>query len=264
MKYLKSFNKLNENKIWYKSIPEILNWIKSKSDKYLTIVDTETTGLPSDGYEIQLTQISAIVTKYDFKSNKFTEIDSYNKKIELTETTLQLMKDPSTSIKKILLFNHYEQDGAEYHDEQEILKDFFDWIKKYNNSMLVIQNASFDMGYLNTRNPTIKFDNEVLDTKMIIQLYYLPLIQKLAETDIKYQDMISKIGTSDRDGGLISSSMSKIGPALGINMSGYHDALTDCRITIEMTQKIIEFLKQHQNEDIMKYQAERIKIYRQK
>jgi hypothetical protein len=33
--------------------------------------------------------------------------------------------------------------------------------------------------------------------------------------------MIVKIGTSSRDNGLISSSLSKLGPALGINMSGY-------------------------------------------
>ena len=72
--------------------------------------------------------------------------------------------------------------------------------------------------------------------------------------------MINFIGKSERDGGLISSSMSKVGPALGINMSGYHDALTDCRITIQMYQKIADFLKQHQEVDIMKYQLERIKV----
>ena len=43
-------------------------------------------------------------------------------------------------------------------------------------------------------------------------------------------------------------------------MSGYHDALTDCRITVQMYQKIADFLKQHQEVDIMKYQLERIKV----
>ena len=54
--------------------------------------------------------------------------------------------------------------------------------------------------------------------------------------------------------------MSKVGPALGINMTNYHDALTDCRITIQMYQKMVDFLKQHQEVDIMKYQTERIKV----
>jgi hypothetical protein len=69
---------------------------------------------------------------------------------------------------------------------------------------------------------------------------------------------VNKIGVSDRDNGLISSSMSKIGPALGINMSGYHDALTDCRIMSQMFCKMIDFLKEHQSLDISKYQSERI------
>lgn len=72
------------------------------------------------------------------------------------------------------------------------------------------------------------------------------------------------ISTSTRDNGLISSSMSKVGPALGINMSGYHDALTDCRITIEMYKRIVDLLNQYNNIDISKYQTERIKSIRTK
>jgi hypothetical protein len=74
--------------------------------------------------------------------------------------------------------------------------------------------------------------------------------------------MIDFIGTSTRDNGLISSSMAKIGPVLGVNMIGYHDAITDCRITIQMYQKIIDLLKKNQDVDIMKYQIERIKTLR--
>ena len=107
-----------------------------------------------------------------------------------------------------------------------------------------------------------KLNNEVFDTKMLIQLYYLPLIQTLAETDTKYQEMITFIGTSARDNGLLSSSLSKIGPALGLNMSGYHDALTDVKITIEMFKRIVDFLKENQSVDIMKYQSDRIKVIR--
>ena len=58
--------------------------------------------------------------------------------------------------------------------------------------------------------------------------------------------------------------MSKIGPVLYINMSNYHDAITDCKITIQMYQGIIDLLKQHQDVDIMKYQTERINIIRKK
>jgi hypothetical protein len=46
MKILK-FNELNENKMWHKTIPQILNWIESKSDMPWLLIDTETTGLGS-------------------------------------------------------------------------------------------------------------------------------------------------------------------------------------------------------------------------
>jgi uncharacterized protein YprB with RNaseH-like and TPR domain len=44
MKNIKSF-KLFENKMWYKSIPQILDWLKEKSNKTWVLLDTETTGL---------------------------------------------------------------------------------------------------------------------------------------------------------------------------------------------------------------------------
>ena len=247
-----------EHKLWGKSISEFLSWLESKSDKYWTILDTETTGLPNDSYDVQLTQVSCIVTKYNYKSNTFEEIDSYDKKIKLTSDTILSMNNPQNRIKKVLSFNHYGQKDVKYHDEENVLYDFFKFLKKYDNSMLVIQNAEFDMRYLNTRHPIVRFDNEILDTKQVLQYLYLPALQKLAETDQKYGNIIKKIGTSDRDNGLISSSMAKIGPALGMNMSGYHDALTDTRITKSMLESIIKFLKENQNVDIRKYQQERI------
>jgi len=42
-------------------------------------------------------------------------------------------------------------------------------------------------------------------------------------------------------------------------MTGYHDALVDCRLMQQMFSGMVEFLKQHQDVDISKYQAERIK-----
>ena len=169
------------------------------------------------------------------------------------------MIDPQDKTKWVLGFNHYGSGKYKYKNEQEILDKFFDWTGNYEPCLFIAQNAGFDMAMLAGRYGH-KIKNEVFDTKMLIQLYYLPLLQALAEKDSKYKDIIDFIGTSPRDGGLISSSMSKVGPALGINMTNYHDALTDCRITIQMYQKMVDFLKQHQEVDIMKYQTERIKV----
>ena len=249
---------LNENKMWYKTIPQILEWLESKSKMPWLWIDTETTGLGGPKQQ-QLTQVSALSTDYNFQSNTFNELGLFDEKIKLTDETKSKFSTPEDRTKWVLGFNHYGSGKYKYKNEQEILDKFFDWTGNYEPCLFIAQNAGFDMAMLAGRYGH-KINNEVFDTKMLIQLYYLPLLQKLAETDSKYKDIIDFIGTSSRDGGLISSSMSKVGPALGINMTNYHDALTDCRITIQMYQKMVDFLKQHQEVDIMKYQTERIKV----
>jgi DNA polymerase III epsilon subunit-like protein len=260
MKILKYAELINENKMWYKTIPQILEWLSSKSNLPWIFLDTETTGLGGPKKQ-QLTQVSAIVTQYDFKSNNFSEIGKFDEKIKLTDETKSKFETPEDKTKWVLGFNHYGSGKYKYKNERDIVEEFFNWCENYSPNILVAQNASFDMAMLSGRFGH-KIKNEVFDTKMLIQLYYLPLLQTLSEVDSKYKQMVDAIGTSERDSGLISSSMSKIGPALGLNMTNYHDAITDCRITIQMYQKIVEFLKQHQEVDIMKYQLERIKVIR--
>jgi len=256
------FKQLNENKMWYKTIPQIFEWLESKSNLKWIFLDCETSGLLGPKHE-QLTQVSAIATKYNFNSNTFDEIGTFDEKIKLTSEIKKRYELPDGGNRRVLSFNHYGSGNYKYKQEKEIVDDFFNWVDDFAPCLLIAQNASFDMQMLSGRYGH-KIENEVFDTKMLIQLYFLPLIQKLAETDPKYKDMIDFIGTSTRDNGLISSSMSKIGPATGVTMTGYHDALTDCRITIKMYQKMVELLKQHQNVDISKYQIERIKSIRTK
>ena len=252
--------RISENKMWYKTLPEILDWLRLKSKLPFVWVDVETTGLLGPKQE-QLTQVSALATNYDFNSNSFDEVGSFDEKIKLTSEIKTRYNQPDGGNRRILSFNHYGSGGYKYKDERQIVDEFFYWMNEFSPCLLIAQNAGFDMQMLSGRYGH-KIRNEVLDTKMLIQLYFLPLIQKLAETNPKYKQMVDGIGTSTRDNGLISSSMSKIGPALGINMSGYHDAITDCRITIQMYQKIVDLLDQHKNVDISKYQTERIRILR--
>lgn len=259
---LKKEEPIKENKMWYKTIPEILNWIEEKSKINWILIDTETTGLLGPKKE-QLTQVSGMVINYDFSSNTFKEVSTFDEKIKLTPEIKTRFKQPDGGNRKVLSFNHYGSGNYKYKLESEVLEDFFNWIENYTPSLLVAQNAQFDMSMLSVRSG-FKIQNEVFDTKMLIQLYFLPLIQKLSETDSKYKEMVDFIGTSPRDAGLISSSMSKIGPALGINMSGYHDALTDCRLMMSMFMNIVDILKDNKNVDISKYQTERIKVLRVK
>jgi len=65
-----------EHKFWGKSIPEFLNWLKSKSDRYWVFIDVETTVLREDPYDVQLTQVSCLIVKYNPNSNCFEEVDT--------------------------------------------------------------------------------------------------------------------------------------------------------------------------------------------
>jgi DNA polymerase III epsilon subunit-like protein len=217
--------------------------------------------LKNSDYDVQLTQISGLVTTYDFNKNKFSEIDSFNEKIKLTDKTKIIKKD-NKKINRVLSFNYYGSKGVKYTDESEVLKNFYNFLENHKPSVWIIQNAEFDMFFLNTRQNKLKFKEIILDTKDVAQMFFLPLIQTLALDNDKYKEMVDFIGLSSRDNGLISSSLSKIGPALGINMTGYHDSLTDCRLTIQMFEKMIEILKDHKDINIRKFQEERINTKR--
>ncbi len=223
-------------------------------------VDTETTGLLGSSYE-QLTQISSIYTIYI--NGTFKTVDSFNQKIKLSEKTKKrfINEDTKKQLKWVLTFNHYGDSNMKYIDEIKSLENFEQWILKTNkNGNFIIQNASFDMDMLNGRYCK-EFTNNIIDTKLIIQLYYIPLLQKLSETNHIYKTILDTIGTSDRDNGLISSSLSKIGPSMNLDMTNYHDGLKDCELTISMLENIIMFLKDNINIDIQKYQMERISTY---
>jgi DNA polymerase III epsilon subunit-like protein len=257
MKIINYNNYILESKFWYKTISEFLQWIEYNSDRTWIFVDTETTGLLGP-YKEQLTQVSGLAVNYDAETNEFKEKDKFNKKIKLTEEIKIKMKEPSSIIKSVLKFNRYGEKEPIFYDEQEVLDSFYEWVVSFDNPMLIIQNAQFDMKMLNVRG--IKHECEVLDTKEVLQMFYLPIILTLADKDTKYKKIADIIGTSERDNGLANSSMSKIGPLMGLDMTNYHDAINDCRITIQMFIKIIDFLREHEELDIKKYQSQRINI----
>lgn len=259
-----SLYKFNESKsIQYKTIEEFLSYYyELKSNSILFVLDTETTGLGGPKKQ-QLTQIASLAYLNDEIVGKF------NEKLKLTDKIKKrISEEPEGkwSTRKILSFNRYgDPIGKSYIDVEIGKNKFINWVDKisldYNKRpVFVIQNAEFDMSMFD-RNLKYK----VLDTKSIIRLYLIPLFEKLSETNNKYKDILEKeIGTSDRDFGLYNSSMSKWGPYFKLNMSGYHDAYEDCKITFNMLEKIILLLEENKNIDIMEYQVKRIKTLKNK
>jgi len=247
---------LFEHKFYGKSNSDSIEWLNSKSLQKFAFIDTETTGLPNKDYNVQLTQIACIMCEYNKESGEFKELDSFNEKIRLTDETKSSMGDTG-QIKRVLSFNRYGQKGIKFNEESDTILELKRFLQKHGFPILVIQNAAFDMKYLNTRSDH-RITNEVLDTKQMLQLFYLPTLQKLAETDEYYRDIIQEIGTSERDNGLISSSMGKVGPAMRIEMDDYHDALSDCKYTIKILENMIKLLKNNKDLDISKYHSERV------
>ena len=240
-----------------KNQEQLLEYIENLSNNSTFVfIDTETTGLGGHKKQ-QLTQISAIASTYDFESNDFSIVDQFNKKIKLTKEIID-SRDRKELV-RILKFNRYGENNVKYIDEKKCLTDFVEWVELLKNPLFIIQNAAFDMDMLCGRfNNPIKYP--VLDTKQIIGLFIIPIVEKLSETDDFYKNALLKIGRSDRDYGLWSSSMSKWAPFFNIPLIGYHNALDDCKITMNLYTSMINFIKEHKHLNIQKYQMNRIRV----
>ena len=267
---------LLEHKL-HKNQYQLLDYIEKLSiNNTFVFVDTESTGLGGHKHQ-QLTQISAIAYDYDYKNNTFKELSNFNKKIKISPDVRKRLYDknrkykpiiPGTmDITKVFKFNRYGDKipyDTKYYDEIKIINEFKKWLSNLDyKPLLIMQNASFDMDLLVGRSGEKLLGNdnkpyEVLDTKQLLQLFIIPIFNKLSEKDVEYKKILDKIGTSGRDKGLTTSAMGRWAPYFGIDLTGYHDALTDCEITSRMFSKIIEIIKEHSDLNINKYQADRI------
>jgi len=258
MKHLKTYKE--NNSLRYKTQQELLDYLKSLNNTFI-FIDTETTGLGGPKKK-QLTQVSAI--SIDNLIGEYEELDNFDEKILLTDETKRKIEEeeitkPEYSTKRILKFNRYGKgedfsiEGENYLNEKDALNNFFDWVDTFENPLFIIQNAQFDMNMLAGRSGR-KLEYLVIDTKYIIQMFIIPIFEKLSETNDKYKKILNDIGTSIRDNGLINSSMGKWGPVFNVDITGYHDALNDCRITIDFFRKLIDFIDKHKDVDIKHYQ----------
>jgi len=239
-------------------IKSFLNDLNGFQGKCLIFLDTETTGLKGPKVE-QLTQIAAIAVH--MMNGEFVMFSSYNHKIELTSKTWdRIEKEPDSdwNVKNVLKFNHYLEWDRKYIPESKAITSLLKWIDKVKGDkeiLMVIQNVWFDKTMIEGRSNK-KLDFEMLDTKHVAQFQLLPLFQTLAETDNKYKTILSRIGTSksNRDNGLLSSSLSNIANGLGVNADNPHDALSDCLVLMDVLYEAYNLLVTNSNVNIEKYQ----------
>ena len=234
------------------SIDDILDRINSYQDNTWIFFDTETMGF--NPQMDQLTEIGAMAI--DPKTGDV--VGDFDEFIKLNPPSLSRLHDPESEERRqwekeqkkswkpldkpsdVLAMTRYGGKDREYHDEQEILSKFEEFIEQFPNPLLVAKNARFDMHFVNARKNERLKRYPVLDTDPFIRHHAIPLLIEFANGDfgpfsrrvqLRAQSILK---TLEYRPGKYSSSLGKMAPAFGIDVGDWHNALADVKMTIEM------------------------------
>jgi len=299
---------MNEEKLYGKTISEILDLIKKFKGKTLVFFDTETTGLePNRPYE-QVTQIAAMA----IDGEDWSLIDKFEEKATLNLNTKQILTDPSiksfvaklkepnvkivspnkeltpeiqslirdiknpvsreymkdyvrwlkkykkhpNTLEDILSMTRYSsgQLESERVSEKTMLQNFENFLKKYGDNIIMIaHNASFDMKTVETRRDmnglTRMPKYNVFDNLQFVRFFLVPLMVTLND-----QEFLSNITTKSKIQPY-SSSLGKVAQAMKINSSGWHDALADVDMMVQVIKNLIKMLEDNISVDIRGFQG---------
>jgi len=259
MNNIKTLTEFINESIKSMSSGEIIDWLKERSGRTFIAVDTETTGLGGPRKE-QLTQVSGVAFDYDPSTMTFKEKESFNEKISLTPETVKRKKESGSKIPMVLGMTRYGVRKGKFSDEQEVLNGFYDFIEKFNDPVLIIQNAPFDMPMLNIRRKMGGIKKEIFDSKDFLGYFLLPTLEKLAEDgDVESKNILDKIGRSS-SGKVPTSSLPKVAGAFGIDPKGAHDALYDCRYMIKTVEKALQIIEKNKDLETSKYKIPRFSL----
>ena len=184
---------IQENKLSGRTIEGILDLLDGYASNTWIFFDTETTGM--EPASAQLTEIGAIAVDPNTWDSEASVLGQFNEKIKLTPETEKLLNDPESEERQawekgnqsarrplkdpqaILSMTRYGEQGREYGDEQAILDKFFEFVEGQPNPLLIAQNASFDLKFLNVRSDGKLPKYPVLDTMQLMQYYLVPLLK---------------------------------------------------------------------------------------
>ena len=108
----------------------------------------------------------------------------------------------------------------------------------------------FDVGVINMAYERLGLespDYELWDTKAPLDLYFMPIINKIkedpdaSEEDKEIVDALTKVNKFGRP--YISSSLGVVTAAFKLKDKGWHNALADVQMTIDMLFAVINFIK---------------------
>lgn len=260
---LSDFGQFLNESIRYLNVDEVFEWLEKRKDRTFIALDTETTGLKGPRKE-QLTQVSAVSYRFNYDELSFSEIGYFNEDIKLNPDTLGRMKEEDPDLMRALKFNRYSVDQENKSDEQEALDSLYDFINQYpEDSIIVIQNAPFDMPMINIRRKLGGIKREIFDSLDLFTFLLVPTLEKLAETRDEMKVILDRIGLS-YSGKYYSTSLPNIAKGMGVDSKDSHNSLVDCRYMIKTLEKALDFLKQNSEKDLKKYTHKRYLLDRKR
>jgi DNA polymerase III alpha subunit (gram-positive type) len=273
---------LAEAKLYSFNIQELLEKFLKFDGKTMVLFDTETVGLEPNTSYIQVTHIAAMA--YD--GSTFNEVGEYSKKVNIGPELDRALNDPNSPEAKhlgaerarhekkykkadlhprdALKMTGYDTPNAEKLDEKEALIEFEKFLEQFPNVVILAHNATFDMKAIAARRrfhglPPMK-RYPVLDTVNISRFFFIPAMQAL-ETNPEVKKVLDGLLAKTKYKSY-SSSLGKLGQALGVKVDGWHDAKEDVKMLMQVLQKIVEFLKANASTDIRKFQSTAAKRFR--
>lgn len=250
-------------------IKDILEILSDHTRNYI-FFDLETLGMHPAIETNQILEIAASVC-HGFDTND--TIDSFHKKVKLLDSSKLIFDENSVMrdvwIKQnknnnnilpeeILEMTKYSNnlDGAE--EEYKALSDFLDFIKKFDNPILVAHNSGYDVKFLFSKAKKYGYvieDFDVIDTLKICRYFFSPLLLCRSQYSVE-KKIYEKLVYSHTDNKSISSRLGSIANALEINCGNWHTASADVQMLREVMYYIYHFMQNNMDVDISKYQKQ--------
>ena len=161
------------------------------------------------------------------------------------------------SIKQVLDMTGYDISKSEtYEEEKKVISDFINYLNKLSRDnrkvVLIGQNIiNFDNKFFSKRAKLYNLpslDNDVIDTKILLQNVYYPLLRAKKSTDI-----LDQIKTDD---GNHSFSLGIIAKALKIDNKNWHRAIEDVKMLILVVGKVLNEINNNLDLDVTGAQSD--------
>lgn len=243
---------------------EVLDMLDNLGDKTWIFFDTETTGLESN--QEQLLEIAAIAVDPAKWLEEAEVMDTFHVKIKLTDDLKARLSDLDSDQRKewerrnsksnkplkqpqdVLAMTKYGEPGMKTVDQNEALEQFHEFVTGFKDVVLVAQNATFDMDFINTLSPRRLPRVKVIDTLQLLDHQVVPVLRTLAAGDFDPADpKVQKRANEILNVLKGSSSLGKVTVAYGISAENWHSALADTKMLMKVYKKIVDTLKYVEN-----------------